>query len=362
MKRRGFLSSTLLVLVALVACVSPTGGWDSASFVALHPEIAEIRGQRIGDLTPYPAIVDGQVAMVTCRFVAEGRPIPIAVSGEGWPATWGERALEAVDAAVSAVEFDRRSLPLDSPGIHIRSLAAAGGTGPAGLADTRAECDVGAEPSGETDVRGRLVHAEVRIRRRVLGTWALERAATAEGWVGAMLHELGHALGFQGHAAVGDSLVQLEQSRLRALGRRVLAGGSVPAPNVRALYAVAPGTRLGVATLSASAEAVVAAAVREISARTSTSGPPIASRSVVGDRHARLAWRWRDGTSLVLRFPNWSESLRWGRPVEVRRGEVGAREARQAYSETSGSIARARATSSFARFVSPAARSTRPSR
>ena len=97
MRGGGFLSSTLLALVALVACVSPTGGWDSASFVALHPEIAEIRGQRIGDLTPYPAIVDGQVAMVTCRFVAEGRPIPIAVSGEGWPATWGERALEAVE-------------------------------------------------------------------------------------------------------------------------------------------------------------------------------------------------------------------------------------------------------------------------
>ena len=324
MRTRGFLSSALLVLVA---CVSPTGGWDSRSLVAAHPEIGAIRGQRIGDLTPYPAIVDGQVAMVTCRFVTDGRPIPFTVSGEGWPATWGERALAAVDEAVAAVELERRPVPLDAPGIHIRSLTAAGGSGPAGLADTRAECDVGAAPDDGTNVRGRLVHAEIRIRRRVVGTWAVERAVTAEGWVGAMLHELGHALGFQGHAAIGDSLVQLEQSRLRALGRRVLAGGPVPAPNVRALYAVAPGTRLGVAALSPSAERVVEAAVREIAARTRASGPPVAARSVVGDRHARLAWRWQDGSSLVLRFPNWSESLRWERPIEVRRGDVGARAA-----------------------------------
>ena len=39
-------------------------------------------------------------------------------------------------------------------------------------------------------------------------TKRIHRATEAE-WVGALMHELGHALGFAGHAAVGDSLVRL---------------------------------------------------------------------------------------------------------------------------------------------------------
>ncbi len=325
MRALGLLLAIGAGVVGVVGCVARTGGWDSDALVEQVPEIREIRGQRIGDLTPYPALVDGRVTLVACRFASPARPIPVVVSGDDWPSAWGEAALEAVEAAVGSVSFERRPGPLDAPGIHIRSISTAGGAGPVGLADTRAECDVRLREDSAADVRGHLLRSQVRIRRRVLGTFAQGRAATAEGWVGAMLHELGHALGFQGHAAVGDSLVQLEQSRLRLLGRRALEGEPVPAPNVRALYALAPGTRLGSVTLSASAQSVVDEVAREVEARGRRSGPPIAARSVVGDRHARLAWSWGEGESIVLRFPNWSDSLRWGRPIDARRGEVGAR-------------------------------------
>ena len=312
-------------LLGLAACAAPTGGWDSDALFARFPEVRAIEAQRLGDLTPYPAIVDGRVEMVTCRFPATGQPVPVVVAGEEWPATWGAAALEAVDAALAPLSLERRTASLASAGIRIVSIPDAGGTGPAGLADTRAECDIGPRGGAASGVRGLLVGSEIRIRRRVLGTWTQERAATAEDWLGAMLHELGHALGFQGHAAVGDSLVQLEQSRLRLLGRRVLAGEPVSAPSLRALYALPPGTRLGVAALSPAAQSVVAGVLQEVEERTRIAGTPVASRALVGDRHARIAWRWSDGAAVVLRFPNWSASLRWGRAVEARRVPVAAR-------------------------------------
>jgi len=320
MSPRALLSGALL---GLAACAAPTGGWDSDALFERYPDVRAIEAQRLGDLTPYPAIVDGRVELVTCRFPATGQPVPVVITGEEWPSSWGAAALGAVEAALDSLSFARHRA-LAAPGIRIRSIPDAGGTGPAGLADTRAECDVGPREGAVSGVRGLLVGSEIRIRRRVLGTWTQERAATAEDWLGAMLHELGHALGFQGHAAVGDSLVQLEQSRLRFLARRVLEGEPVAAPSLRALYALPPGTRLGVAALSPAARSVVAGVLQEVEERTRSAGAPVASRALVGDRHARITWRWSDGASVVLRFPDWSASLRWGREVDAYRARVGA--------------------------------------
>ena len=75
----------------------------------------------------------------------------------------------------------------------------------------------------------------------------------------------------------------------------------------------------------AAARSVVAGVLEEIDERTRSAGAPVASRSLVGDRHARITWRWSDGTSVVLRFPNWSASLRWGREIDVRRAGGGDR-------------------------------------
>lgn len=363
--------------LGLAACAAPSGGWDSESLLERFPEVRAIPAQRLADLTPYPAIVNGRVEMVTCRFPESAQPIPVVITGEDWPSSWGASALEAVDAALPTVSLERPSEVRASPGIRIRSIPDAGGPGPAGLADTRAECDVGATEGTRPGVRGDLVHSEIRIRRRVIGTWTQERAAPAEDWIGALLHELGHALGFQGHAVVGDSLVQLEQSRLRLLGRRVLQGEFVAAPSVGALYALPPGTPLGAAALSPSARSVVASVLAEVDERSRRAGRPVAARALVGDRHARITWHWPDGSSIVLRFPHWSASLRWGREIDARRGPpVGAHSLSGPpassperpgslggrHSETWGSIARARAMRPFARFVSPAARSTRPRR
>ena len=312
-------------LLGLAACAAPTGGWDSDALLDQFPDVRAIEAQRLGDLTPYPAIVDGRVELITCRFPATGPPVPVVIAGEQWPSSWGAAALDAVDAALHSLSFARPTESFATPGIRILSIPDAGGIGPAGLADTRADCDVGPRGGSDSGVRGLLVDSEIRIRRRVLGTWTQERAATAEDWLGAMLHELGHALGFQGHAAVGDSLVQLEQSRLRFLGRRVLEGEPVSAPSLRALYALPPGTRLGVAELSPAARSVVAGVLEEVEARTRIAGAPVASRALVGDRHARITWRWSDGTSVVLRFPNWSTSLRWGREIDARHAGRGSR-------------------------------------
>lgn len=357
-----------LALVLATACVPPRGGWDAASLLAARPDLAAIPGQRLGDLTPYPALPDGfgaaaegaqaggpagsaSLLLVACRH-APGTRLVLRPEGADWPAEWARAAVDALDAgrldlALELGAFDApaaaardRSRPAaaareDGARLAVVSLADPDAAGPAGLGDTLTLCDVSPVPRGldalDVRPRGELVGGRVRLRRRQRRPTGRVHEATREEWVAAFLHELAHALGFAGHAAAGDSPVHREQSALRGLARRALRGEALSLPNLHALYGLGPGERLGRAELAPSGAEAIRRVQRAVAARSARRGPAEGPLASVGDREARLAWRWPDGHALDVRFPRYVEELRRGEPITAepgprtrRAGSVGA--------------------------------------
>lgn len=321
----------LLIGSALLGCVPPRGGWDVAALRDREPWIGRAAGERIGDLVPHPAPVDGQLALVVCRFPS-GRPVSVHGAGVGWPAERAAVAVEAIDRAVEGLELvlaeeagAGAGPEAASAGIGVRSLADAAGPGPLGLGDTLSECDVSRRGAGagarlrESDepVRGTLRRAWIRMRLARFDVIGRPRPASDAEWIGALMHELGHAVGFPSHVAFGFSPVGREEGRLRLLGERALAGEAIEAPTLAALYRLSPGTRLGTAPLDARGEAVLADWLARVAAQRARAGAGQGPFSTVGGRSARLVWRWSDGVAIELRFPDWTRELQAGAPITI---------------------------------------------
>jgi hypothetical protein len=311
------------VLLGPASCVAPTGGWDVAALLEAEPGIESIPGQRIGDLLPFPALIDGRLWLVACRFPTGSR-VAVVAGGEHWPGNWGRRTVAAVDRSLPALELvlmeqerpDAVALP--SSRIEIVSMGGPDSEGPLGLGDTSTECDVGVVPGDPSAVKGLLRHATIRLRRSRLDSAGLIQPARDDEWAGALAHELAHALGFPSHVAVGRSLLVREEGQLRRTGRRALAGRPIDAPTLTALYRLAPGRILGEVPISRSTFARLDAwgeLLAEIS--TSEGEPPVGPLARVGDRAARLVWRWPGGRFLALDMPGWRDELRAGALVTV---------------------------------------------
>ncbi|UCE87365.1 MAG: hypothetical protein JSU66_06490, partial [Deltaproteobacteria bacterium] len=122
---------------------------------------------------------------------------------------------------------------------------------------------------------------------------------------GAALHELGHALGYQGHAASGDSIMTREWERVAALGERVHAGGPFTAPSLRALYAVPSGTvlrRVSVSTWRTDLFDRMAL----VAQREGLAGP----YARAGDRFGRLFWRSARGGEYGFQIAQLRDAVR----------------------------------------------------
>lgn len=144
-------------------------------------------------------------------------------------------------------------------------------------AATEAECRV--ERAARAGAAGdrlpaRLVRARVGLRRAQLD-WRGHRAPLDDAQlIGAALHELGHALGFQGHASAGETVMLRNLERVRDIGRSVRDGAPLRDAALAALYRVESGAVVERAALPA-------------------------SRSAPVDRLAALAARAGDGSLLV---------------------------------------------------------------
>lgn len=309
------------LLLCVLACVPPRGGWDSEAVLRSTPGLAGLEAHRLGDMVPFPALAVGpgdgeasaRVELVACRF-APGSALRVTTSGPGWSEELGARAFAALADPLAPLGLTLA--PAAAPPAEIAIVAYEGleADAPEGLGDTLVECDVSRAGPGE-GVRGAVERAEIRMRRSGYDEAGRLQRAEDAAWVGALLHELGHALGFSGHVATGRSLLVRDQGILRTLGREVLRGDPLVDPTLAALYRLAPGQSLGERPLSAPGRKWTEAILALDRRRTAAGNARVALVASAGDREARLAFQYADGSRLVLRFPRWAEAIQDGGAV-----------------------------------------------
>jgi hypothetical protein len=346
-------SVAAVALLVLVACVPPRGGWDVDAVERSTPGLAALPGQRLGDMIPFPALEsngrDDRIVLVACRY-APGATVRVRGEGVGWPIDWARASVAAIDARVPSVDVvllapdvgatpdpretrgararpdlretpgvpETRDEPYGDPPaeIRVRLLEVAEGAGPQGMGDTLAACDVSPQANDGTP-RGLMLGAEIRMRAARPERIGRIRRAAADEWVGAFLHELGHAMGFTGHAALGDSVLVREAMRLRRLGRRALEGVPDDDATLAALYALPVGARLGSHPLDARGARALAEARAAVRVRERGGRAPVAVVSIAGDRAARIAWRYADGSEIAVRLPDYADGLRRGEALAL---------------------------------------------
>ena len=285
--RRAGLAAVCALAFACATPWDPPGLRPHAGVLAAHP------GQRLFDATPYLLPIGGELVAFFCRWDT-AEPLSVAIPADVTP---HER--RALEAALSAWE---------AAGLGIRFRVAA--PGEAGAADvafeflapertrraegtgyTLADCRVGGLPAAASQPRldARLARARIRIVRREVDEWdEQDHAWFAAEVAGVALHELAHALGFQGHARFGGGLLAPDTRESTRVGRAVLAGAGLSEPTLRALYALPSGVVLErtpvppVRTESVDASLAVFAG---------EDGPYVR----VGDRSGRVCWRLPDG-------------------------------------------------------------------
>jgi hypothetical protein len=179
---------------------------------------------------------------------------------------------------------------------------------------TEAECRVerAAEAAGARErLPAQLAYSRVALRRAGLDTRNHRIALDEAEQLGAVLHELGHALGFQGHAEWGDTVMVRSVDAVRAVGRHILDGAAFRDDTVAALYRVDSGTVVARAALpggSAPVDRLAALAARE-------GDGSLLVRT--GDRTGRVAFVDASGSPLRVYLRHLPASLRDPRRLEL---------------------------------------------
>jgi hypothetical protein len=277
-------------LAALVGLACAERGWDLERLELRHPALRARGAHRLGDVTPYYLPAAGHLSLFLCRWL-DGAAVPVSLPADATP---DQR--RKLDAALGAWEralglsFERREL--SGVGIEIRLFDDM----LAYQANTEADCAIDARALGvgTPDVLpARLVFASIHMARddpRLAGT---------------ALHELGHALGFQGHASRGRTVMVRETDAVRLAGERVVAGKAFDDAAVGALYAVPSGTVVGRLPLGKGRTSAVDRLIA-IGRQRGWIGPLVR----VGDEEGRIGWLDPRGRAVSLRLSGLRQALR----------------------------------------------------
>jgi len=284
------------VVGVLGGCAAPA--WDAEQLAARHPELRRHSGQRLAAVRPYYWPGRDALTLFLCRWRL-GEPIPVSIAAD---ATAEERravhlALAAWEGAGLGVSFARVER-LAGAGIEIEFVSGM----LSWAASTVAECAVG----GDGDVPpGRAVDARMRAASIQLGR-------NDPRLVGSALHELGHALGFQGHPRRGDSIMRRDPKRLLETSVRVGKGGAFSDATLSALYALPSGTVLARLPLPAGRTAALDR-LAAIARRKGWRGPWLQ----VGDTAGRIGWRGAGGAWVALRLTGLRAALEDPRKLAI---------------------------------------------
>jgi hypothetical protein len=269
-----------LLTFGLLAC---------ASFVWRGPEgqetaLPEIPGSHLAETTPYLLPESGSLTFFLCHWdPAHPISVQLPTDASAAEALILTRALRAWEDAGLGVHF----MPAE-PGSAALVLAFAADESADGR--TRADCRLAKGSGAGRVLAAALVRAEVDLRRSTRpDVRGHTRPLSESELMGITLHELGHALGFQGHVQ-RDSIMARDRDEVTRRGRRVLGGAPWEEPTLRALYAVPSGTVLSRVSISLQrTESFTALAA--LAEERAMMGP----FARVGDGEAELFFVTRDG-------------------------------------------------------------------
>jgi hypothetical protein len=228
----------------LSACAPPL--WDLEGLEAREPRLRALGSHRLGDATPYLLPVADEMLLFLCRWETQ-EPIPVSLPPEATPVQLAslEAALAAWEQAGLGVRFETGAP--SGVGIELRIIAEEpDGSTARHAATTVADCALDAHAALDGDrLAARLVFASIHLRVQWTDALGDERESEPADLAGAALHELGHALGFQGHVRMGESALRYQVDATRRNGRRLLAGETFQDETLRALYRVPTGVVVG---------------------------------------------------------------------------------------------------------------------
>lgn len=291
-KRRGAtcLGFGLALVVALVwGCASGRGGFDPKQLEARYPTLAAQPDHRLADSAPYlTADAEGGVLFL-CRW-STNAPIAVAL-----PADASERERELLGRALSAWEgaglgVRFREVPRRRAQIELRfSNPEIAGRELSGNGETRANCAVSSHFSAppREPVVAELSDALVLLRRYKLDTIDRRVPLSEPELLGTALHELGHALGYPGHAGQRGSVMSQEVEVARKAAAKLLAGDAFAEPSLAALYAVPSGAVVGRIALDAANRDRLEGLATLAASRLDLRGPFVR----VGGASLRILWQ-----------------------------------------------------------------------
>jgi len=304
--RAPFSPLAALALAGAIACVA--GPWDVDRLERDHPALGAVSQHRLADVTPYLLPAGGSVAFFLCRWPADA-PIPISLPPDA--SAEERRGLEAVlrawEGAGLGVRFTTAAA--SGAGIEVRFIEPEpGATATAYAANTIADCAVAPEAlamQSATVLPAKLVFASIHLWRGGFDRLGRPDPHSQDEFIGSALHEFGHALGYQGHAHVGRTVMVKEMDATRWAARNVLKGEPFSDHTLRALYAVPSGTVIKRAPVAAYRTDTVDR-MAQLARERGFTGPFVR----VGDFDGFLAWRREMGGPYVLEVRDVRKVLR----------------------------------------------------
>jgi hypothetical protein len=235
-----------------------------------------------------------------------------------------ELALAAWEGAGIGVRFDARSGVGEPPssGIVIEIVEPEEPGEASSSASTVADCAVPMEVPPDPDDRetgapvdAALYYASIHLRRSLPDLVGRGVPLSRAELLGAAVHELGHALGFPGHASRSGSIMAAhgQVDAARRWGRRLAAGERLEAPTLAALYAAPSGVRVGWLSLTRGQSDPIRA-LTAVASSVGLRGP----YARVGSGSARVLWRDSKENSSAVIVLEWPQVLRGSARFEPR--------------------------------------------
>ena len=289
------MQARVLLALALCAAGCNATNWDATTWAASRPELAGRDIGRLGDATPYLLPVHDELLFFWCSWPLDG-PLRVSLPRDAnqYERELIEKALHAWEKVVTGLRFE--VVEGNAP-IRLRFRE----SGPEG-ARTAVDCEVEPPFDGPGPLDARLVSAQIDLRRAERDPWGRPIELAANELVGSAAHELGHALGLQGHAQGGRSILVRETAEVRRQGERIQKDEELREPAMAALYSLQTGTLLERRKLAQGATAQTDAIAERGLAQGATR---VSIR--VGDRAAAV--RWGPGPDLVYYLNDPSEIL-----------------------------------------------------